>query len=518
MSSILRSTGIVAGSTFISRIMGFLRDMLMAAVFGASGRTDAFFVAFRIPNLFRRFVAEGALTISFIPVYTEYLVKEGEKEALEVAQKTLTLLLILLVALVSLGEVFSPEIVRLFALGFTDQGILGLAVDLNRMMFPYLMMVSLVAFSMGVLNSHKYFFAPAFAPVLLNLGMIAGILLFSRLFAEPLHGVAVGVLVGGVLQVLLQIPYLVKTGFKMKISLDMKHPGIKKIFRMLGPALFGMMVYQINILINTVLASFLKEGSISYLYYTDRLTELVQGVFIVSIGNVILPEMSQMSAVKDYDRLKELYVTSLRSALFLAIPAAVALMAVGLPIISVIFMHGSFTPDDAVMTNRALFYAAAGIASVSVMRLTTPTFYSLQDTKTPVKAALVALMLNAGLGYYLMHTSLQHAGLTLALTISSTVQMLILVVVLRRRVGTIGFRRILKPLMKYLFASGLMLGTVLFISMQINWLEVTLALRILVLCGIISAGGAVYGVACIVLKVDEAVFIVRKLRPPQTPR
>ncbi len=512
MSSLLRSTGIVAGSTLISRIMGFVRDMLMAAFFGASGRTDAFFVAFRIPNLFRRFVAEGALTISFIPVYTEYLVNKGEKEALAVAQKTLTLLVILLVALVGLGEVFSPEIVRLFALGFPEGEILSLAVVLNRIMFPYLFMVSLVAFAMGVLNSHKYFFAPAFAPVLLNIGIIAGILGFSLFFSEPLYGVALGVLVGGVCQVILQVPYLVKTGFRVKVSFDLKHPGIRKIFRMLAPAVFGMMVYQINILVNTILASFLKEGSISYLYYTDRLTELVQGIFIVSIANVILPEMSQMSAVDDFDRLKKLYIDSLKSALFLAIPAAVALMAVGLPVISVIFMHGSFTPTDAEMTYRALFYAAAGIAPVSVLRLTTPTFYSLQDTKTPVKAALVALLLNGSLGYFLMQTSLHHAGLTLALTISSTVQTVILVLVLRRRVGAMGFKRLLAPLAKYLAASVLMLAAVMAIAMQVDWLRASLVMRIGFLAVVVIAGAGVYGIACLVLKVDEAVYVVKRLR------
>ena len=512
MSSILRSTGIVALSTFASRILGFIRDMLMAFFFGATGATDAFFVAFKIPNLFRRFVAEGSLTISFIPVYTDYLINRGEDEARELAQKTLSILLVVLVALVLLGEYFSPEIVKVFAIGFTDPHTIDLAVLLNRIMFPYLFFVSLVAFAMGVLNSHRYFFAPAIAPALLNVGIISGILVLSGYFPEPLMGASVGVLVGGVMQVVLQVPYMMKAGFRMKISIDLKHPGIRKIFSMLGPAVFGMAVYQINSLIITILASYLESGSISYLYYSDRLTELVLGVFIVSIGNVILPEMSQLTASDDYDRLKSIYVKSLRGALFLAVPASFALMGLGMPIISTIFMHNNFSAHDSEMTYLALFYASLGISSVSILRLTTPTFYSLKDTKTPVRGATLALVLNMALGAVLMRTGLRHAGLTLALSLSTTIQVVYLVAMLRRKIGRIGLTVLFRSVGKMAVASAVMTGVCLAISWQLDWTSASTLMRVMVLSAAIIAGGSTYAGVCYLLGVDEVLYVVNRIR------
>jgi putative peptidoglycan lipid II flippase len=512
MSSLLRSTGIVALATLASRILGFIRDMVMASYFGATGMTDAFYVAFKIPNVFRRVVAEGALTVSFIPVYTEYMVNRGEREALELAQKTLTILLLALVSLVLLGEVFSPQIVRLFAMGFTDRASYDLAVFLNRVMFPYLFFISLVAFAMGVLNSRKYFFAPAFSPVLLNVGIITGVVILSRFFEEPLLGASLGVILGGVMQLALQIPYMIKAGFRVKISLDFSHPGIRRIFFLLGPAVFGMAVYQINSLIVTILASWLKSGSISYLYYCDRLTEIVLGVFIVSIGNVILPEMSRMSAAEDFEKLKGIYVTALRSSLFLAVPAAFALMALGLPIVSTLFMRNNFTADDARMTNMALFYASMGIPSVAMLRITSPTFYSLKDTRTPVIGALLALVSNTVIGSLLMNTPLLHGGLTAALSISTTVQMAYLLVCLRRKIGSLGFRPIFVSFVKFTAASMVMTAFCMALSWRVSWTTAHTLTRVGWLSAAVFGGIAVYGAMCYLLKVEEMRYIVRKIK------
>ena len=400
-SSIFRSAGIVAGSTLVSRLLGFVRDMVIAAVFGASASLDGFFVAFRIPNLFRRLVAEGALTISFIPVYTEYLETKGEQEALKLAQKTATLLVIVLTLIVAFGVVFSPQIVSLFAYGFTDNSVTQLTISLNRIMFPYLFFVGLVAFSMGVLNSHRLFFAPAFSPALLNVGFIIGALVFAKVSRVPLEGLAWGVILGGILQLALQIPYMIRSGFRMKIDLDIKHPGMRKIFAMLGPAMFGIAVYQINILINTMLASMLPEGSISFLYYSDRLNEIVLGIFVMSIGSVVLPEMSSAAAKSDFAGLKKIYQNSVRAGLFMAIPAAAALMTAGIPIVTGIYLHGHFNAYHAVMTNRALFFASMGIVSLAVLRMTTPAFYSLKDTKVPVITATIAFLINISAATFL---------------------------------------------------------------------------------------------------------------------
>lgn len=511
-NSIIKSTGIVALSTLASRVLGFLRDMLMASYFGASGATDAFFVAFKIPNMFRRFVAEGALTVSFIPVYTDYLINKGERDALELAQKTFTALLILLFGIITLGEIFSPEIVRLFAYGFDDPVKISLTVDLTRIMFPYLFFVSLVAFSMGILNSHGYFFAPSFAPVLLNVGMIAGIVYFSAFFNKPLYGVGVGVLLGGVIQVILQVPYLVRSGFRLKISVDFKHPGIRKIFIMIGPLLFAMAIYQINILLGIVLASSLKEGSISYIYYSDRLIELVLGVFIVSIANVILPEMSRLTSTYNMDKLKKIYISSIQGALFLAIPATVALMAVGFPIISVFFMRNKFTAVDVNMTYMALFYAAIGISSISIIRITTPAFYSLKNTIVPVISGVINLVIFISLGYVLMHTKLAHAGITLANSISLTVQMLILLIVLRLKIGRLNLRGLLKSVCKYITASIIMMLVITYISGFVDWVSDGIVKRLVYLVMIVISGGTVYFIACFAMKADEVVYLVKRIR------
>ncbi len=508
-SSLIRSTGVVAASTLASRVLGFIRDMIVANYFGASASLDGFFVAFRIPNLLRRLVAEGALTISFIPVYTEYLVKKSDEEALALAQKTFTLLLLVLSVLVALGVIFSPEIVRVFAYGFSDESVIGLTIDLNRIMFPYLFFVGIVAFAMGVLNSHGYFFAPSFSPVLLNVGFIFGAVCLRNIFDEPLYGLAVGVIIGGVMQAVLQAPYMVKSGFKMKISFDLNHPGIRRIFRLITPALFGIAIYQINIFMSTVLASMLPPGSISYLYYSDRLTELVLGVFIVSIGNVILPEMSRVTAMDDYQKLRELYRKSVQAALFLAIPAAAALIVVGLPVISVLFVRGAFTSEHARLTYRALLFSSMGIIPIAVLRISTPTFYSLKDTRTPVMSSALSFVLNIGLGYLLMRTALKHAGLSLANSIAAAVQIGVLYLVLRRKIGGEAGRRAMGPVLKMLFSALVMSLAVMYIAGFVDWFGDSFTRRFFFLCVIVGAGSGIYLAVCMLAGVEEAGVIKR---------
>jgi putative peptidoglycan lipid II flippase len=511
MSSLLKSTGTVAASTFSSRILGFVREMLFSRFFGASGATDAFIVAFRIPNLLRRFVAEGAFSASFIPIYTEYIIHKGEDETLKLAQKTLSVLMIFVTLFIIFGELFSQQVVGVFAWGFTDDTTISLAVDLNKIMFPYLYFVSFVGFSMGVLNTRKYFFAPAFAPVLLNVGIITGIVFFSRFFETPLYGVAFGVLFGGMLQVLLQLPYLIKSGYKFTISIDFKHPGIRRIFRLMGPLIFANSIYPINMLVNTGLASMLPEGSISYLYFSERITELVLGVFIVSIGTVILPEMSKMTANNDFKSVKDLYAKSIRAALFLSIPALFGLIVAGIPVISVIYMGAEFDFSDVILTYRALMFASMGIASIAILRITTPTFYSLKDTKTPVIASTISFALNISLGYILMQTKLEHAGLALANAISSTAQMLFLVIMLQRKIGRIKGQGIALTVTKITTASLIMGAAVYFIVQEIAWAEVSIWIRFFWLLIVVGSGMAIYSIVCMILKVDEFQFMIRKV-------
>lgn len=510
--NVVRSTGIVAIATLASRVLGFTRDMLMAAVFGASSSTDAFFVAFRIPNMLRRFVAEGTLTISFVPVYTEVLLNNGEKEAGDVASRTLTLQMLVITAIVSIGIIFSPEIIGVIGYGFRGSEPFELAVALNRVMFPYLFFVGFVAFSMGILNSHGYFFAPAFSPVLLNVGMISGILIFSRFFEEPLFGVSAGVIFGGIFQFFLQVPYLAKSGYRLKLSFNFDHPQLKKIYRLLVPAFFANGIVQINIIIGTVMASTLESGSISYLYYADRLTEIVLGVFIISIGNVILPEMSRLTVSDNMDRFRDLYTSSLKSALFLAVPASIALMTIGFPIISVLFLRGKFGIPEAELTEKALFYASLGIPSISVNRITVTAFFSLKESKKPALSALAALLVYIVAGYLLMQTSLKHAGLALAGSLSATVQMVFLLIWLNRLTGGIRFFPALGSFCKFLVSGIIMACGIKSITKIADWSKDPLLFKVCILVLVVAGGGIIYLIVSLLMKTKEGRFIINIMR------
>ena len=512
MSSIMRSFGVVALSTLCSRVLGLVRDVLMAAYFGAARTADVFYIAFMIPNLFRRLVAEGALTISFIPVYTESLIHDGEDQSMKLAQKVMTAQAVFMMAIILAGVVLSPQIMKLFFGRHDTPEILSLSVNLTQLMFPYLFFAGFVAFAMGYLNSHRHFFSPAIAPVLLNVGMITGIVFISRLFQNPIYGVAAGVLTGGFLQLAIQIPYMIREGFVFRVSLDFKHPGIRKIFRMLTPALFGIAIYQINTLVSNMLATMISAGSVSYIYYTNRLTELVLGVFIVSLGNVLLPEMSRLTALDDNKKFKKLFSDSLSSALFLAVPAAAALIAAGIPIISVVFMHGKFTYNDVLLTYYSLTTASLGIIFVAALRIITPAFYAMKDTKTPVISAGVSLIVNVIAGYTLMHTPLKHAGLTLANTLSAIVQMGILLALLNKKTGGIEIKRILLSLMKFTIASAVMVALIVWIVSFADWKSGSMVIKSIFLVIIVSAGGGVYFSMCYMLRSDEMMYFARRIR------
>ncbi|HNW28636.1 MAG TPA: murein biosynthesis integral membrane protein MurJ [Spirochaetota bacterium] len=511
MSSLFRSTSVVAASTLASRILGLVRDMLMAAFFSATGTTDAYYIAFRIPNLARRLVGEGVFTISFIPVYTEHLVGRGEVEAFDLARKALSAFLALLAVLVALGLVFAPQVVHVLAMGFDDAAQVGMTVTMFRIMLPYLLMAGFLAFSMGLLNSHKFFFAPAFAPVLLNVGIISGILVFSGFFEEPLYGVCSGVLAGGLLQVILQVPYLARAGFKMRFSLPVINPDVKRIFRRGLRGIIGMGSQQVNILVATLMASFLAPGSISYIYFSNRLHELVLGLTAVSIGSVVLPEMSELSARKDYGRLGEIYSIAVRSVLFMAIPATVALMIAGFPIVSVLLMHNRFTAHEAAMTYRALFYASSGIVGIAVCRITIPFYYALHDSRTPLYAALASFAVNAACGYFLMRTPLEHAGLTFSVAIAATVQMGFLLMALKKKNVPLRAGGIVLSVLKQGVAAVAMGALVWCIAGFVDWAHDPFSRRALFLVLLVAAGGAVYLVLCLALRAPEARYLLDRL-------
>lgn len=470
---ILSAARTVTIATLTSRLLGAPRDMVIAWFFPPAV-TDAFFVAFRLPNLMRRLFGEGALTVSILPVFTEVLHRDPE-EAKRVYKITTALLTLILTIIVALGMVFSKYIVWIFAPGFfSNPEKAALTIKLTMIMFPFLLLISLVALAQGVLNALGHFLAPAVAPAVLNVFMIAGVVWLSNVFPDPIYGLVIGVLVGGAVEVLMQIPYLVKRGYTPGMIFDFKHPAVRKILFLMGPAAFGMLVYQFNMLISTIFASLLPEGSVSWLFYSQRFTELPLGLFAVAIGTAILPSLSRQMIKGDIDGLKDSYRFALRIVLFLMAPCAAGLCILSVPIFSTFYQRGAFSHDDSLMSAYALLAYAPGLIAIACTRVTTPVFYARQNTKTPVKIATIAFGVNLAASFFLMgpHYVLDpilryfygqsplwrpawlpvygfdSTGLAFATTISSWYNFVALIINLRKQIGPFGARTIVTPFLK----------------------------------------------------------------------
>jgi len=462
-----RAAGVVAVYTFLSRILGLIRDMVIALFFGASISADAFFVALKIPNMLRRFTAEGSMTIAFIPVFTEYLKSNSKKEAFELVRIILTLLSILLVLITMAGIILSPWIVRFIAHGFGGEGPkYELTVLLTRITFPYIILVSLVAFFMGVLNSLKHFAAPAAAPIFLNLGIIGATLLISPHFSEPVLGTAIGVLIGGVLQVMLQLPVVYKKGLSLAPLWRPGHPAVKRIGLLIAPALFGSAIYQINQFAGTLLASFLPNGSISWLYYADRLVELPLGVFAIAISTAALPSLSRQAVEKDDSAFNDTIDHTLKLTFFISIPSMVGLIILGKPIIQLFFQRGAFDAMSRDMTADALLYYAIGLWAFSGVKIVVSAFYALQDTVTPVKVSVITFFSYLFLGIILMGP-LKHGGLALALSLSSTINFMLLVFLLKRKLSYWNLTPIIISVLKILLSSAVMGFGVFYLKLKL---------------------------------------------------
>ena len=431
----LGNWGTVGGLTFASRIAGYARDLAVAYFLGAGYQSDAFYVAFRIPNLLRRLFAEGMLSSSFIPVFTEHISVKGERSAREALGAALTALFVILGLVTVAGIIFAPQIVRIFASGFGDETF-ALAVSLVRLMFPYILFVSFAALSMGALNSVGHFFAPAVSPLLFNLAFIAGIVFFHDRWDEPATAAGLGVLAGGALQSAVNIPFLKSRGIAPVFGNFFKHSSVlKKIGFLMLPQVFGMAVYNLNIIVNTQYASYMESGTVSYLYFAERLTEFPLGIGAVAIATVLLPRLSALAADGNMKGFCENYENSLKMTLFITIPAAAGLVALGFPICSALFERGEFTSADALFSSQALAGYAVGLWAVAGIRITAPAFFALQDTKTPVRAAAVALIVNLALGYLLgFKLGLAHTGLALASSVSAAVNFLILTRLLNKKI------------------------------------------------------------------------------------
>jgi putative peptidoglycan lipid II flippase len=431
----VRAAAVVGAATLASRILGFLRDLVVAQAFGAGPATDAFFVAFRLPNLLRRLVGEGALSSAFIPVFTDYLTTRPRAEFLRMARAVAGALIIVLAALTLAGVLASPLVVRVMAPGFfADPSTGALTVRLTRVMFPYLFFVGLAALAMGVLNAHRHFVTPALAPVMLNLAIIGAVLFLAPRLPEPVFGLAVGVLGGGLGQVLIQLPALARRGLLVTPTWERNHPAVRRIVRLMAPVAVGQSASQLNILVDTMIASFLVEGSVSYLYYADRLVEFPLGIFGIAIATAVLPTLSAQAATGDATALRATLSFALRLAAFISMPAAVGLFLLREPLVRVLYQRGEFGPVEASQTAWALGFYALGLVGFASAKIAAQAFYAVGDTRTPVKVAIGAMVLNSGLAITLAFP-LRHGGLALATSCAAMANALVLAWLFRRRLG-----------------------------------------------------------------------------------
>lgn len=511
---VTRAAGVVGIYTFLSRVLGLLRDMLIANFFGSGMSADAFFVAFRIPNLLRRLFAEGSFSVAFIPVFTEYLQKKSREDALLLARVVLTSLILILTVVTILGIVFSPLIVRIIAPGFGGMGEkYALTVLLTRIMFPYIFLVSALALFTGILNSLKHFAAPAMAPIFLNLSMIAALLLLAPYMRTPTVGLAVGVIVGGILQMVLQVPFLLKRGLSFAPRWLPSHPALRKIGILMLPTIFGSAIYQINQLVGTLLASLLREGSVSYLYYADRLVQFPLGVFAIAISTAVLPSLSREAADRDFTGLKGTLSHAIRLTMFITIPAMVGLIVLREPIIRLLFERGAFDSFTTIMTAQALLFYSLGLWAFAGLRVFVSAFYSLQDTITPVKVAVVAMLANIIFSLLLMGP-LKHGGLALALSLTSTMQLLILIFLLRKRIGGIEGRAVVGSMAKSFLSSLIMAICIYWLAFKIFPAKSTgtvasLAFGVLLVVG---AGILIYLISARLLGSKELTSVMEVVR------
>ncbi|WP_295452081.1 murein biosynthesis integral membrane protein MurJ [uncultured Thiodictyon sp.] len=500
MSSLAASTAKVGSYTLLSRLLGFVRDLVIARVFGADAGTDAFFVAFKIPNLMRRLFAEGAFSMAFVPLLNEYTERRNGRELKDFIDATAGTLGAVLLVVTLLGILAAPLLVLVFAPGFADApDQRDLTVAMLRLTFPYVLFISLTAFAGGILNTYERFGVPAFTPVLLNLTLIGCALWLAPRMTAPITALAWGVLIAGIAQLAFQLPFLARLGLLPRPRLALRDPGVRRTVRLMGPALFGASVGQLNLLLNTILASFLVSGSISWLYYSDRLMEFPMGLLGVALGTVILPRLSQRHAAEDPAAFSDTLDWGLRWLLLLGVPAALGLLVLAGPIIASLFYSGTsggategFSAQDARMTAQSLMAYALGLVGFIGVKVLAPGFYARQEMIVPVRIAVIAMAINIAASLILM-VPMGHTGLALATTLSGLANAALLLRGLRR--ASIYRPR---PGWMALLAKGLGANLLMGLTLYLGtgpidaWLAMSGGARAWELCLWLLTGGAVY--------------------------
>ena len=514
--SVVKAAGMIGVGTFSSRILGFVRDMVLARLFGATPAADAFYVAFRIPSLLRELFAEGSMSSAFIPVFTEYRTLRTKQEAWELASAVFTTLLTIVTLVTVMGILAAPWLVQLLAPGFdANPEKVALTTLLTRVMFPYLLFISLAALAMGILNSVRAFAAPAFSPLFLNVFMIGCALYVSPYLAEPIVGVAIGVVAGGAAQFAMQLPSLKMRDLLFGFRWEPGHPGLRRIGTLMVPSLLGLSVTQINITVSTILASFFAGGP-TYLFYGMRLIQFPLGIFGVALATAILPTLSAQAARGALGELRVTLGFGLRMILFIILPAMLGLILLRQPIVHLFFEHGTFTAHDTAETALAVLCYSVGLWAFGGIRIIVSAFYSLQDTRTPAISAAIAVAANLMFSLILM-SALGAAGLALATALAAMVNGGILVAVLHRRLGGIEWGTVGRSSLRVLVASvplGVICGWVAAAQLWTHpgdWLEKSIMLTMAI--GVSVSG---YLGVHVMLRSEELVFVwgmvKRKLR------
>lgn len=498
-SRIVRNASVVAGATLLSRVLGFARDLIVAFALGAGLPADAFFVAFRIPNLLRRLFGEGSLTMAFVPVFSRIRQEQGEEAAFAMARSAMSWLLIILGVLTLLAIIFAKPMVLVIAPGFSrNPELMSLTVELVRVCFPYVVFICGVALCMGILNSMGHFLAPALAPCMLNIALITAALIGYFTGNSVALFMAWGVLIGGFMQWMLQQPYLKRVGLSWRGKPDLKDPGVRRMGKLMLPTVLGAAVYQINVALGTLLASFLPVGSVSYLYYADRLVQFPLGIFGIAVGTAALPSLAAL-CVKGRE---EEFALTLRQTvgltLFISLPAMAGLVALAEPLIGLLFERGAFDSQAVSATAQALMAYGIGLPFIAMSRPLVSAFYAQEDTKTPVKIAMLCLLVNVVGGYLLMQY-LAHVGLALAVSLSSMLNSLLLMIIMTKRTG--GTPLPWLNAFKSLFLSGI-IGFGAWSSARYDILWFTL----------IPVWIAVYGGGALLLKSQDARMLIGALR------
>ena len=513
---LIRSAGIIGVATFISRVLGFIRDILIARFFGTGISAQAFVVAFRIPNLLRSLVGEGAANATFVPIFSEYLVRD-KKQLKSLIATMFYIMLFALGFLVVMGIIFSPLIVRVIAPGFSSSlEKLNLTISLTRFMFPYLLFIALTAFFISILHAHRAFVIPAFGPCFLNISFIAIILFFISSFKQPVFSLAVAVVLGGALQLLIHIPALFRRGinggyFSIR-NLDFRHPGLEKIKKMFIPRALSAGVYQLNIFIDTIcssLSSIVGEGAIAAIYYANRIIHFPLAIFAIALSSVMLPDMSTKVAEGDTEGLRLNLSFSIKGILLIMVPISIGIFILAEPLIRVLFQRGEFTTCSTQITSLALLFYSFGLVFYAGAGILRSGFYALHDTLTPVKISGICVCINAVLNVVLMfalkRAGIALGGIALASSISALVNFSLLYSILKRRIGGLDIFGIKEYVLKITLASSVM-GFFTSFLWQSSLFEVTPIVRLI---AVIVISAFVFGIACVVFQVKELNQIIR---------